>query len=60
MYKKKFIAVIIPCYKVDIKTTINSIKEIPVFVEVIYLVDDVCPYYTGKNKSKKTKSESVN
>ena len=49
MYKKKFIAVIIPCYKVDIKTTINIIKEIPVFVDVIYLVDDACPYYTGKN-----------
>ena len=60
MYKKKFIAVIIPCYKVDIKTTINIIKEIPVFVDVIYLVDDACPYYTGKKiKVKKLKKVKV-
>ena len=53
MYKKKYIAVIIPCYKVDLKTTIKIIKKIPIFVDIIYLVDDACPFYTGKKINSK-------
>ena len=36
MYKKNFIAVIIPCYKVDVKTTLKIIRKIPVLVDNIY------------------------
>ena len=60
MYKKKFIVVIIPCYKVDFKTTIKIIKKIPFFVDKIYIVDDACPFNTGgKIKSKKIKKVTV-
>lgn len=60
MYKKKFIVVIIPCYKVDVKTTIKIIKKIPFFVDKIYVVDDACPFKTGgKIKSKKIKKVTI-
>ena len=58
MYKKKYIIVIIPCYKVDVKTTIKIIKKIPIFVDIVYLVDDACPFGTG-NKIKLEKLKKV-
>ncbi len=60
MYKKNFIAVIIPCYKVDVKTTIKIIRKIPVLVDNIYLIDDACPFSSGmKVKLKKIKNVKV-
>ena len=60
MYKKKYIAVIMPCYNVNAKTTFKIIKKIPIFVDVIYIVDDACPFYSGKKiKSKKLKKVKV-
>ena len=57
MYKNKKIGLVIPCYKVS--KSINSvIKNIPNFVDNIYLVDDRCPENSIKNlkiKSKKIK-----
>lgn len=57
MYKRKKIALVIPCYKVS--KIINSvIKEIPVFVDKIYVVDDKCPENSVKcikSKSRKIK-----
>lgn len=57
MYKTKKIGLVIPCYKVS--KSINSvIKNIPNFVDNIYLVDDRCPENSIKNlkiKSKKIK-----
>ncbi len=60
MYKKKFIAVIVPCYNVDANITLEIIKRIPFFVDIIYVVDDACPSRTGgKIKSKKIKKTKV-
>ena len=60
MYKKNFIAVIIPCYKVDVKTTLKIIRKIPVLVDNIYLVDDACPFSSGiKVKLKKIRNVKV-
>ena len=56
MYKKKFIAVIMPCYNVDANITLEIIRKIPIFVDIIYVVDDACPSNTGRKiKSKKIK-----
>ena len=55
MYKKKKIAIVIPCYKVS--RFINKIiKNIPSFIDKIYVVDDNCPEKSLdkiKSKSKK-------
>ena len=60
MYKENFIAVIIPCYNVDIKTTLKVIKKIPNFVDIVYIVDDCCPLNCGnKIKLKKIKKIKV-
>ena len=60
MYKKKYIAVIVPCYKVDPNIAIAVIKKIPIFVDIIYVVDDSCPFNTGKKiESKKIKRVKV-
>jgi len=60
MHKKKYIAVIVPCYKVDPNTAIAVIKKIPIFVDIIYVVDDSCPFNTGKKiESKKIKRVKV-
>lgn len=60
MYKENFIAVIIPCYNVDIKTTLKVIKKIPSFVDIVYVVDDCCPLNCGNEiKSKKIKKIKV-
>ena len=49
-----------PCYNVNAKTTFKIIKKIPIFVDVIYIVDDACPFYSGKKiKSKKLKKVKV-
>ena len=57
MYKKKSIALVIPCYKVS--NIINKvIKDLPSFIDNIYVVDDKCPQnsvYKIKSKSKKIK-----
>ena len=56
MYKKK-IGLVIPCYKVS-KSIKGVIKNIPKFVDNVYLVDDKCPENSIKNfktKSKKIK-----
>ena len=55
MYKKKKIALVIPCYKVS-KLINQVIKDIPSFVDRVYAVDDKCPQNsvkTIKSKSKK-------
>ena len=57
MYKTKKIGLVIPCYKVS-KSIKDVIKNIPNFVDNIYLVDDKCPENSIKNlkiKSKKIK-----
>lgn len=53
MYKKKKIAIIIPCYKVS-KLINNVINDIPSFVDKVYVVDDKCP----ENSVKCIKSRS--
>jgi dolichol-phosphate mannosyltransferase len=55
MYKKKKIALVIPCYKVS--NLINQvIKSIPSFVDKIYVIDDKCPENSvGCIKSKSRK-----
>lgn len=47
MYKKNFIAIIIPCYNVDTNITLKVIKKIPNFVDTVYVVDDCCPSNSG-------------
>lgn len=57
MYKKKKIALVIPCYKVS-KLINIVINEIPNFVDKIYVVDDKCPENSVKcikSKSRKIK-----
>ena len=57
MYKTKKIGLVIPCYKVS-KSIKGVIKNIPKFVDNVYLVDDKCPENSIKNfktKSKKIK-----
>lgn len=56
MYKAKKIGLVIPCYKVS-KTIGNIIKNIPNFVDNIYLVDDKCPENSLTNL--KTKSKKI-
>ena len=55
MYKKKKIALVVPCYKVS--NFINQvIRDIPRFVDKVYVVDDKCPENSVKcirSKSKK-------
>ena len=53
MYKKKKIALVIPCYRVS-KLINNVIKDIPSFVDKVYVVDDECP----ENSVKCIKSNS--
>ncbi len=53
MYKKKKIAIVIPCYKVS-KLINNVINDIPSFVDKVYVVDDKCP----ENSVKCIKSKS--
>ena len=53
MYKKKKIALVIPCYRVS-KLINNVIKDIPSFVDKVYVVDDKCP----ENSVKCIKSNS--
>lgn len=53
MYKKKKIALVIPCYKVS-KQINNVIKYIPSFVDKVYVVDDKCP----ENSVSRIKSKS--
>ena len=60
MYKNNFIAVIMPCFNVDSNTTLKIIKKIPNFVDIIYVVDDACPFNTGRKiKSKNIKKVKV-
>lgn len=54
MYKSKKIGIVIPCYKVS-KSINNVIKNIPNFVDNIYLVDDKCPENSLKNLKNKSK-----
>lgn len=56
MYKAKKIGLVIPCYKVS-KTIGDIIKNIPNFVDNIYLVDDKCPENSLTNL--KTKSKKI-
>ena len=57
MFKKRKIAVVIPCYKVS--RLINKvIKSLPKFIDNIYVVDDACPEKSVKKikfKSRKLK-----
>ena len=42
MYRGKKIGLVIPCYKVS--TIINKvIKNLPKFIDKVYVVDDKCP-----------------
>jgi len=57
MYKKKKIAVVIPCYKVSKKIN-KVINLLPSYLDRIYVVDDKCPENSVKkitSKSKKIK-----
>lgn len=57
MYKGKKIGIVIPCYKVS-KLINQVIKEIPNFVDNVYVVDDKCPQNSVKcikSKSRKIK-----
>ena len=58
MFKKKKIAVVIPCYKVS-KLINIVIKSLPKFIDNIYVVDDGCPEKSVKKiklKSRKIKN----
>ena len=59
MYKKKYIAVAIPCYMTDINVTIKIINKIPFFVDKIILIDDACPFKTGEKIKKKIKNLEI-
>ena len=55
MYKGKKIAIVIPCYKVS-NSISKVVRDLPNFVDKVYLVDDKCPENSLKNikfKSKK-------
>ena len=57
MYKRKKIAIVIPCYKVS-NSISKVIRDLPNFVDKVYLVDDKCPENSLNNiklKSKKIK-----
>ena len=57
MYKNKKIALVIPCYKVS-KHINDVIKNVPNFIDKIYIVDDKCPESSVKyikSKSRKIK-----
>lgn len=56
MYKRKKIALVIPCYKVS-KLINHVIKDIPTFVDKVYTVDDKCP--ENSVKSIKSKSKKI-
>tara|TARA_B100001250_G_scaffold413844_1_gene449433 strand:- start:1407 stop:2375 length:969 start_codon:yes stop_codon:yes gene_type:complete len=47
MYKNKSIGVSIPCFKTG-KITIDVVNDILEYVDYVVLVDDNCPYETGK------------
>ena len=53
LYKKRKIAVVIPCYKVS-KIINKVINKIPKFVDKVYVIDDACP----ENSVKKIKSNN--
>ena len=57
MYKNKKIGLVIPCYKVS-KHINDVIKNVPNFIDKIYIVDDKCPENSVeyiKSKSRKIK-----
>lgn len=54
MYKKKKIAIVIPCYKVT-KQINRVIKNIPNFIDKIYVIDDNCPDNSVKHIKSKSK-----
>ena len=54
MYKKKKIALVIPCYKVSKKIN-KVVKLLPGFLDKIYIVDDKCPENSVKRINSKLK-----
>ena len=54
MYRGKKIGLVIPCYKVS--TIINKvIKNLPKFIDKVYVVDDRCPENSVKKIISKSK-----
>jgi len=47
MIKNQSISIVIPVFNIGISIS-KLISKIPVFVDIIYLVDDLCPLKTGK------------
>ena len=47
MINNQKISIIIPIFNIGIGIS-KLISKIPVFVDIIYLVDDLCPLKTGK------------
>ena len=58
MIKNKKIAVVIPCYKVK-QHILEVLKNVPEYVDKIYLIDDCCPQNTGRYVFNKFKSKSL-
>ena len=53
MYRHKKIALVIPCYKVS-NIINNVVRNLPNFIDKVYVIDDKCP----ENSVKKIKSKS--
>jgi dolichol-phosphate mannosyltransferase len=51
LYKGNKVAVIIPCYKVS-SQIVATLRNVPSYVDRIYVVDDACPEKTGKFVAK--------
>jgi dolichol-phosphate mannosyltransferase len=62
MYKNKKIAISLPTYK-SINQILNVLKDIPEFVDRVFVVDDKCPDKTGQfvleNKTKLNNQNSI-
>lgn len=58
MTKNLKIAAVIPCYKGG-KVTLEVIRETLEFVDRVILVDDACPYETGKLAKKNFSDERI-
>ena len=55
MIKNQSISIVIPVFNIGISIS-KLISKIPVFVDIIYLVDDLCPLKTGKKLGSKTEN----
>ena len=58
MISNKQLGVVIPCFKGG-QITINIINEVLNYADQVVLIDDACPFHTGKSVSKNVKSPKL-